>query len=371
MLLYVCLFTFLIVTRRNNAKSQLHEKRALSTKYWLINHIVLIHSQQMALILMYHRISKEESDPWSLCVAPEQFSQQLEVVKRVGLPVHMNQLIERFDNRDSTKSSIVITFDDGFVDNLYQAKPLLETHHVPATIFLVTDYLLRKQEFWFEELEGLLLRAGTLPRKLHLTINGQEMDWELGDSANYTGGAFVRNRNWRALEEPPTLRHSLYFDLWKRLRPLGDTERRNALDQLWTWIGNTPALRHEHCALSVKEAQRLAEGGIFEIGSHTKTHAQLSRLSEAAQRNEVAQSKSFLEDLIGRPVNSFAYPYGGYGDYSPASIACAREAGYRSACTTLPGKVDGDTDRFQLNRVAVGDWNGEEFERFLSGYLRD
>ncbi len=71
-----------------------------------------------------------------------------------------------------------------------------------------------------------------------------------------------------------------------------------------------------------------------EIGSHTLTHPHLTRLSPNVAREEIFASKKKLEDLFGRPVEHFCYPY---GDYNEAVRELVAEAGYRTACTTVSG----------------------------------
>lgn len=83
----------------------------------------------------------------------------------------------------------------------------------------------------------------------------------------------------------------------------------------------------------------------------------------ALQRDEIQQSKTSLEKILGRPVTSFAYPY---GNYSVETVPILREAGFTCACSTFPGVVWRDTDRFQLPRVTIEDWDGEKFSRELS-----
>ncbi|MHB1730883.1 MAG: polysaccharide deacetylase family protein [Leptospirillum sp.] len=63
----------------------------------------------------------------------------------------------------------------------------------------------------------------------------------------------------------------------------------------------------------------------FEIGSHTRTHADLSRISSDEARDEIFGSKCDLEDLLGTPVRSFCYPFGAYRDETPSIV---RSAGY-------------------------------------------
>lgn len=70
-----------------------------------------------------------------------------------------------------------------------------------------------------------------------------------------------------------------------------------------------------------------AEG--MEIGSHGLLHRHLPQLDEATLQDEVTGSRSELEDIVGGPVDGFAYPYGDVGE---REVAAARAAGYRYAC---------------------------------------
>ena len=113
----------------------------------------------------------------------------------------------------------------------------------------------------------------------------------------------------------------------------------------------------------------MADDGLIEVGAHTVTHPVLSALPIEAQNAEVQQSKSDLEEVLGRPVTSFAYPFGSAADYTEETIAAARRAGFLRACSNFPGVVGPDTDRFQLPRFLVRDWDGDEFDRRLRDWL--
>lgn len=135
------------------------------------------------------------------------------------------------------------------------------------------------------------------------------------------------------------------------------------LNELLAWASAKPGNRSTHLTLLQQEVEAIAQGGLIEAGAHTVTHPVLSTLPTALQRDEIQQSKASLEKILGRPVTSFAYPY---GNYSAETVPIVREAGFTCACSTLPGVVGGDTDRFQLPRVQIEDWDGEEFSRKLS-----
>jgi peptidoglycan/xylan/chitin deacetylase (PgdA/CDA1 family) len=122
--------------------------------------------------------------------------------------------------------------------------------------------------------------------------------------------------------------------------------------------------------LSAAETARLGEGQLIEVGAHTMTHPVLSRLSLADQQDEIQQSKSRLEELIGRPVNSFAYPHGLSSDFTQETAALVRDAGFDCGCAAMPGIVQRDTSAYQLPRLTVRDEDGDQFAERLSSYFR-
>ena len=266
--------------------------------------------------------------------------------------------------------AVAVTFDDGYADNLYEAKPLLERYGIAATVFITTGYVGYEREFWWDELDRLLLQPGMLSERLCLRMNGRTCQWELGEWINYREDVHLRYRRWHVLgTDDPTPRHRLYRVLSELLRPLPEGEREKILGELTAWAGAEPMGRLTHRALSTEEVVRLAEGGLVEVGAHSVTHSVLSKLPPAKQRAEIQGSKNQLEEILGRSVTSFAYPYGSPSDYTSDTIALVREAGFACACSNFAGVVRRGTDGFQLPRLLVRDWDGDEFARRLEGWL--
>jgi len=118
------------------------------------------------------------------------------------------------------------------------------------------------------------------------------------------------------------------------------------------------------------EILELTEGGVVDIGAHTMTHTCLSALPPGAQTSEIESSRQVLEKLVGRPVRSFAYPYGGRGDIGVETPGLVEAAGFEIACTTSSGFVTRSADRFRLPRLVVRDWDGRTFEREVETVIR-
>ena len=98
-----------------------------------------------------------------------------------------------------------------------------------------------------------------------------------------------------------------------------------------------------------QQLKELSSAGI-EIGAHTRTHKRLTRLNDAELIAELADSKKILEDVIGKEVVSFAYPY---GDFDERIVAAVKLAGFKVACTTASGWALTDQDLLRVRRLTV------------------
>lgn len=312
------------------------------------------------LILRYHRVTQLACDPHAIAVHPQSFREHLEILRSRYAPHSLSSVVRALGQGDLPKLGVVITFDDGYADNLWEAKPALEQYDIPATVFVITGYIGQDQEFWWDELERLLLHPGTLPERLTLEIGGKALDWNLAAAARYTEEEYARFRSWTWRHgSKPTGRQRLLRRLLRLLQPLREDARNAVLQKLRTWARAAPIVRPTHRALNLDELVRLAEGNLLEIGAHSVTHPLLPKLPPVERVREIQESKAFLEEVVGTRIGSFAYPYGDVGE----TAALVKNAGFASACTTTADVVFRGEDQYQLPRLYVGNWDGEEFER--------
>jgi peptidoglycan/xylan/chitin deacetylase (PgdA/CDA1 family) len=110
----------------------------------------------------------------------------------------------------------------------------------------------------------------------------------------------------------------------------------------------------------------LARCPLFEIGAHTVNHPSLARISLEKQEEEILNSKQDLENKLTRKITSFSYPH---GSYSEGTVKIIERSKFYNACTVVSRPVTRDSDPFLLPRFSVSDWDGDEFESHLQGWL--
>jgi peptidoglycan/xylan/chitin deacetylase (PgdA/CDA1 family) len=117
--------------------------------------------------------------------------------------------------------------------------------------------------------------------------------------------------------------------------------------------------------LSKEDIVSSLENSKINIGSHTNTHPDLSKLSSKELKEEIAGSKSLLEKMFNQKIETLAYPSGAFNE---KTLSVAEESGYFCACATNRG-FSRELNRFALRRIKVTD-RDSDFTLWakLSGY---
>jgi peptidoglycan/xylan/chitin deacetylase (PgdA/CDA1 family) len=290
-------------------------------------------------------------------------------------PVSLADLLQLLKNPGKMPDRCVaVTFDDGYADNLHHAKPILEKYHIPATIFVTTGMIGSSREFWWDDLERILLLPEDLPGTLDLKIRGKEYHWTLTDTQEGTNhrekpknGIHFSTVPWDVtMGSLPTSQHQVYCDLHRLLRPLNSVDRDNILQQLCIWAGIPETGRSDYRALTREEISDLARSEFIDIGSHGQTHPLLKTQSSAIQEIEISDSKKNLQQNLNREITGFSYPFGGREDFSSQTMRFVKNTGYTFACANFPGPVIRWTNHYALPRYLVRNWNKDQFSGNIS-----
>jgi peptidoglycan/xylan/chitin deacetylase (PgdA/CDA1 family) len=330
------------------------------------------YARRNVLVLLYHRVANVPTDPHLLCVTSDNFSEQMEVLRRNWNPISLRELSSGLKNQRLPRRAVLVTFDDGYADNLHNAKPILERFEIPGVVSVIAGWVGVEREFWWDELEKLLLRPGSLPEELKFQINGAETRWTLGPSAVvYSEEDYRAHAGWNFGKKVPTERHALYVDLYNVIRPLGRQQQDEILEMLRVWSGYTGATLKSNFPMTALELRALHEGNLVEVGGHTMSHPVLSTLPPDRQRDEINQSRKLLQEIVDDRITGFAYPYGGDRDYTGETVDMVREAGFESAFSASSGRVRKESEAFRLPRNWVRNWNGEQFAGRLQRWFLD
>ena len=282
-------------------------------------------------ILIYHRVLARPDPLFPGEVDRALFERQLRLLKRFYTVLPLPVALQRLQDGSLPQRAACITFDDGYADNAEHALPLLQQYGLHATFFIATGYL--------------------------------------------NGGQMWNDRVIDAVREAPGAALDLR-DLGLDCLPLASlAQRRAAIEHVLGKLKYLPFEQRQRLAVDIRrraggamrtmapamlttfQLQRLHAAGMG-IGAHTVSHPILAALSDHAARNDIANGKRELEQLLQAPVTLFAYPNGKAGrDYGPAHVAIVKSLGFTAALATDWGvaRPGAGLDLFQLPRFTPWD----------------
>jgi peptidoglycan/xylan/chitin deacetylase (PgdA/CDA1 family) len=267
----------------------------------------------------------------------------MEMLKRERDVVPLSWLVDRLERGLPARRAAAITFDDGYVDVLVNGRPVLEKHGCPATMYLCPGLIGDPTAFWWDTVTRIFLDTPTLPERLELPTPDGVRAWTV----------------------PSTRREAVHIDVWSTLRMAEGSKRREMLDRLVEWAGvPAEAPEGDRCMTEAQCAELLAPGFI-DAGAHTMTHPSLPTLPDDDKAMEIEGSIRGASALFGRPLVSFAYPY---GDADAATVRVAGRLGLTNACTTHPSPVGRNVDRLRLPRIQAVEEPAERLARRLAGH---
>ncbi len=297
------------------------------------------------LILYYHSVAPA-GDPnplgeinRSLRTDTELFRRQMELLARSFSIVPLETLIAEAKTGLLRRRQACITLDDGYGDNYEHAFPILRKLGIPATIFVTTQPIEERSQFFWERLGWYL--AQRIGRTLILPPDLGARTIQL-DSAAGAGEAFDH--------------------LVRRIRTVDANRREVLLEALG--VEPSPCTR----PLTWGEAVSMQAAGIT-FGAHSHTHSSLPALSAAAIREEITRSRDIITLRLGKVSSVFAYPNGDVDERTERILAAE---GFLGAVTIREKLCTAMSPRFQLPRIAPENrnksasiqWPGEMNRRY-------
>ena len=299
-------------------------------------------NRDKALILMYHRF-RAEADGISTsarCFA-EQLDYLIEHYKIVPLSVLAGYLKS---GAPVPRGLAAVTIDDGYRDCFDIAYPILRERNIPATAFVVTDFVDQATWLWTDKVRYLTSRASSSLLEAH--IDDHSLRIKLDGHISRLKGAEQVNTE---------------------LKLIADEAKDNAIREiaasLEVPLPDVPPA--EFFPLTWEQVREMDSNGI-EIGSHTVTHPILTKISGERLRYELGESRARLEFELGRKVELLGYPN---GDHNREVQLEAARAGYKCAVTADYGLNNATSNPLALKRIHT-EHSIAHFVKNTSGFER-
>lgn len=295
-------------------------------------------------ILIFHRVLSEPDPLFPEVLDARRFDAVCRWLGRWFNVLALDDAVRRLHRRELPARALAITFDDGYADNHEVALPILVRHGLPATFFIATGFLDGGRMWNDSIIETLrLCRLATLD----------------------LGGLGVRGLGVLDLAGGPERRRSIELTL-DATKYLCAGERLALAERIARRARVRPAGRPMMTSAQVRGLRRAG----MQIGAHTVSHPILARLPDDEALGEMVASKRTLEELVEEPVSLFAYPNGRPGtDFTDASVALVRRAGFAAAVSTAKGTANAATDVLRLPRFTPWDADRLRFGSRLAANL--
>ncbi|MDF1853147.1 MAG: polysaccharide deacetylase family protein [Verrucomicrobiales bacterium] len=316
---------------------------ALQRKLREVGHWLASRAKPRCGALLYHRVDEPENDPFRLCVSPEYFAGHMESLALSGRALSVPKLQEHLSDGELPSGKIAVTFDDGYLDNLEVALPILEQFEIPATLFVTTGNL--GQPFWWDRLANLILLAPNLPELLSFPSSS------------------------KSIPTTSKTRRELFDYITLELRQRAPAFREEIL-KTWESLIDAPSLAPQQRCQSEEELKRFAQHPLIEIGAHSVTHSRLLALPYEKQAEEIKTSADRLAKITGTEVTILSYPFGLRGrDFNGDTIAAAKESGITQAFAANRGVITSDSDGYALPRLWIHNRDHTAFQTEIDRWV--
>lgn len=286
-------------------------------------------SKSQPKIIVYHRFGPADD---SKRIGVATFEHQIKLLRRNHNVIALRDLSALItEGRPIPPYSAILTIDDGYEDFYDYAFPILKQYSMPATIYVTTDFI--DQNIWL------------WPDYIEFVINQTQCRDYLFK---------VDEKQWQYNLENDEDRHQAWSDIADYCLTLKNGEKNIALERLAQELKvSVPSCPEKaYRALSWEQIGEMAKQGI-EIGSHTATHPRLVTVDTADLPYEVEGSKRRIEFMLGKQVDSFAYPHGSRMDFDDSVKEMVKKAGYKNAVAGYLDLCITD-DLYALKRYGVG-----------------
>lgn len=293
-------------------------------------------TQGCGAVFMMHHVRPAGSEAFQpnkhLEISPEFLRLAIERIRANGYEIiSMDEAVDLLKSGYGHHRYAVLTFDDGYRDNLEIAYPILKELNAPFTVFVTSGLVDRTSELWWVALERIIAANE------EVVLAGAEQG----------GGLSCRT---------PAEKTLCFDKLTEHLTlEVGESEQRLIIRALAERYGIDMKALADSLVMTWDELRILASDPLVTIGAHTHDHFAMARLEAGAARADVQKGVQRLEEELGRRPKHFAYPYGKSHAVGQRDADIVRDIGFASSVTTLPGVLQSVNarDPMMLPRVSL------------------
>jgi peptidoglycan/xylan/chitin deacetylase (PgdA/CDA1 family) len=287
------------------------------------------------VLLMYHRVLTEKDleryyvQP-GMYVRNDVFEQQMSYLRNNFRILPLSYLVDMWKDGvwDDSQRYCVITFDDGWLDNYRHAYPILLKYNIPATIFLPTSLIDTNHWFWPDSLGYIVRKCFSCPEEKSISLLYEKWPW-------------MKSNKVKNIDDK-------IDSIIESVKAWPDEEINRLIENITDMTDVT--FPDERMLLNWQEVEEMSKSNIS-FGSHSASHAILTKLSIEKVRIEMQASLKTLREKNINHLPIFCYPN---GNYTEEIAELAKSAGYSAAVTTRFGVENSAPQKmFELKRIGI------------------
>ncbi|GAB3100014.1 polysaccharide deacetylase family protein [Aestuariicella hydrocarbonica] len=310
----------------------------------LISQCLTMCSRNKLSILIYHQVLDELDDMRPGEPDKTQFDWQMQLLHKYFNPMPLSEALMLLRENTLPPRSVCVTFDDGYLNNLQVAYPILKRYQIPATVFVASEFS-QGINMWNDRVLDLFKYLPA--NNINLSAVGEGME---------------------PIDDLKKRRHLAAKTLMK-LKYLPVQERLERIEKLYN---NNGSITEQRRMMTPEEIKQLSDYGI-EIGAHTHNHPILKELTLEQLNMEITQNRELLQQWTGKPVQGFAYPNGKPEvDFDEETVSRVKALNFDYAVSTQWGVARPDSDMFTLCRFTPWDRTPYKFHlRLLKNLIQN
>lgn len=305
----------------------------------------------LATIFMLHRVYPLENHRLcaneSMKVTPEYLERFIiEAKQRDYTFISLDSLYNLLHNNVRSTKNIVITLDDGYVDNYTHAYQIFKKYNVPFTVYVPTSFPDYTAVIWWYIIEDLIIQNETITLSNGCIYHCKTMDEK----------------------------NIVFMELVRKIKSLPARNFKMSFRQLFRNYTIDERKKVKELSLSWKQIKEMAEDPLVTIGAHTVNHPVLKLLPQRYIRKEILNSKCIIESQIHKEVLHFSYPFGTRNEVGSREFRIVKNLGFVTVTTTRFGNIyrKHKNHTEALPRIMLTeDFSWHKFKRqSLKGFIR-
>jgi len=278
-----------------------------------IPNIIRHFSKCRGIIFTLHRVLPDKVAPFQpnaiLQVTPDFLEIVIKKARSSGFDiVDLDEAMLRISSKTRKKPFIVFTFDDAYRDNLTYALPILKKHNCPFTLFVPTGFVDGRGELWWQLIEDIIRDNNTV----------------IFDNCEFA--ARTRSQKQKA-----------YEIIYWQMRDMKENERIIKTKEFALKYDVDMSKHCQELIMNWQELEIFVNEPLCTIGAHTVNHYELAKLDAKEAKWEMQQSADIFEEKYGVRPKHFSYPIGAIRSASDREYDLAKQLGFATGVTTLPG----------------------------------